>query len=475
MSKKRFIIFVVVFLSLSSIYFIFHKSNPRPKMIFINETNKHSHDLSFKMSLKLAEDQSGVENALILLSQLPKDQTIEATAQNYFHKLRIGERQNGRGILYLYSKAENLFKVEVSYALEGQIPDVVCHRFEEAAKSFMLSELPQDFISELIITLNIEANKKSDLNSLINSFTQPKWMEEVFLSGGAGVRSQGYDKLKNFNRFIKNISKVDFKYFSPKKTALESVQLYLESLRRGIGDPSLPLLNQGSQVFRFFIPRNEFQQIRTFDYYQKAGGLKVVESGDLALAGFHSGQPILPIVLRKNKAGLWNIDEVKSWTYFHRFENNIEFFPKYDDLPVNSILKKLKPKNYLRPIYSHRVSTPAPFPLDGTLLKTVEQLELSVKKNKSDTNTKIKLAEIYLFELGWWNRAAELYSEVEKIEPKRLEVRWRLYDLYLNLSMAEKSLNELSFLANHMPYDYELQKLNRFYQDEYAKVNNSFQ
>ncbi len=127
----------------------------RPRYVLINETGQHDYDRAFTMSLKLAEKKSGIENALVLLESLPPSKTIEQTAAELFSQLRIGARRNGRGILYLYSAKENLLKIEVSYALEGDIPDIYCRRLEEAAKTYMLSEVPQDFISELIITTNL--------------------------------------------------------------------------------------------------------------------------------------------------------------------------------------------------------------------------------------------------------------------------------------------------------------------------------
>ena len=50
---------------------------------------------------------------------------------------------------------DNLLKIEVSYALEGEITDSYCGHMEDAARTYMLSEVPQDFLSELIITTNL--------------------------------------------------------------------------------------------------------------------------------------------------------------------------------------------------------------------------------------------------------------------------------------------------------------------------------
>src|ERR1700692_3432887 len=155
----------------------------RPQYVLVNETDQHDFDLAFRMSLKLAENKSGIENALVLLKSLPPSKTIEETAADLVTRLRIGARRNGRGILYLYAVKENLLKIEVSYALEGDIPDAYCHRLEEAAKTDMLSEVPQDFISELIITTNLRGmGAKNE-----GGYTAPQWLNSGFLSGGAGA------------------------------------------------------------------------------------------------------------------------------------------------------------------------------------------------------------------------------------------------------------------------------------------------
>ena len=130
----------------------------RPRYIFVNETDDHTHDLAFEMSLKLAEKRSGVENALVFLSRLPPGRTIEQVAVDLFQRWQIGRDRAGRGILYLYSDRENLFKIEVSYGLESVFPDALCRELEAAAQTYMLSEIPQDFVSELLITMNLRAN-----------------------------------------------------------------------------------------------------------------------------------------------------------------------------------------------------------------------------------------------------------------------------------------------------------------------------
>jgi uncharacterized membrane protein YgcG len=153
----------------------------RPRYIFVNETDDHTHDLSFKMTIKLAEKRSGVENALVFLKRLPPDRTIEQVATELFERWQIGRQRAGRGILYLYSEEENLFKIEVSYGLEALFPDALCHELATAAQTYMLSEIPQDFVSELLIPVNLRAKDVADVPGV--GWRSPAWLGCPLLGG----------------------------------------------------------------------------------------------------------------------------------------------------------------------------------------------------------------------------------------------------------------------------------------------------
>src|ERR1700722_17241309 len=237
-----------------------HGARHRAEYVLINETGQHDYDLAFTMSLKLAEKKSGIENALVLLASLPPSKTIEQTAAELFTELQIGARRSGRGILYLYSAKENLMKIEVSYALEGDIPDIYCRRLEEAAKTYMLSEVPQDFISELIITTNLRG---AGTTSAAGGPSRPRWISGDFLSGGGGALVRGYGKtLSDYEGAIRRLPEAELTQSLPASDANVSVERYLSSLAAGIGDPRLPLLTEGSRLFRAIVPRDGAQQER---------------------------------------------------------------------------------------------------------------------------------------------------------------------------------------------------------------------
>jgi hypothetical protein len=437
----------------------------RPQFVLINETEQHDFDLAFRMSLKLAENKSGIENALVLLPSLPPAKTIEETAADLVTRLRIGARRNGRGILYVYAVKENLLKIEVSYALEGDIPDAFCHRLEEAAKTYMLSEVPQDFISELIITTNLRAmGSKNEAGGAL----QPRWLNAEFLSGGAGALTRGLHRtLEDYQGAIRRLPEAAFGDFLPSPDAAESVRRYLASLAAGIGDPRLPLLTEGSRIFRAVVPRNEEQQLRINDYFTSAGPYRLLFAGDLGLAVPGPGKSNLPFVLQRGSDGLWYVDEAKSWTYFHRFEDDVNFFVKYADNPFLAALRAQQLPNMNQAVYGTHVVTPAVRPYPFSLATEVQAGEAKIRAAPAVAANYAELADLYLFEMNWLTRALDLYEKAAALAPEELAYRWRLVDLYLNTSRADKMLAELKYLTLHLPQDRQTQDWYRAYAKAY--------
>jgi tetratricopeptide (TPR) repeat protein len=443
-----------------------HNAKPhRPQYVLINETSQHDYDLAFTMSLKLAEKKSGIENALVLLESLPPTKTLEQTATEMFTRFRIGARRNGRGILYVYSAKENLLKIEVSYALEGDIPDVFCHRLEEAATTYMLSEIPQDFISELIITTNLRG---TGATSDAGRSSSPPWVSGEFLSGGGGALTQGFSKTAaDYERAIRNLPEKRFKEYLPASEPGASAERYLASLAAGIGDPRLPLLTEGSRFFRAVVPRDEAQQERIADFFRAAVPHRLIFAGNLALLVPQPGHSNLPLLLRRGSDNLWYVDEAKAWTYFHRFEDSVDFFVKYSDNPFLGDLRALKLPNMDRAIYADHVGTPALPDYPFSFPAAVQMQEERIRDAPNDSANHAALGDLYLFEANWLTRAIASYEKASALAPDNLAYRWRLMDLYLNASQIEKMLGEFRYLAEHLPADRQTQEWYRYYKTEY--------
>jgi hypothetical protein len=442
-----------------------HSSPQRPHYLLINETAQHDYDLALKMSLKIAEKKSGIENALVLLASLPPSKSIEETAAELFTKLHIGARDNGRGILYLYSARENLLKIEVSFGLEGNIPDLYCSHAEQAARTYMLSEVPQDFLSELIITTNLHG--MGSRSEAISS-APPKWFVGDFLSGGGGALVHGYSRtLADYQRAIRLLPAAELTQFRPSTDADVSVQRYLQSLASGIGDPQLPLLTEGSRIFRAVVPRDAAQQARIFEFFHAAAPYRLLFENDLAIAVPGPNHSNLPLVLRRGTDKLWYVDEAKSWTYFHRFEDDVNFFVKYADNPFLGALRAMKAPNMERVVYGDHVRTAVVPPYPYSLAEAVQAYEERIREAPKDASRYAALGDLYLFETNWLTKATGLYETASTLAPDELSYRWRLVDLYLNGSRADKVIAELKFLSEHLPNDRQTQAWYQSYKNQY--------
>jgi len=182
---------------------------------------------------------------------------------------------------------------------------------------------------------------------------------------------------------------------------------------------------------------------------------------------FRPGVPNLPVVLRRADNGRWLVDEPKAWTYFHRYEDGVDFLPKYDDLLFLPALREVGQPNARNPIYRRRVRTPLAPTYPFSLTEVLAERERAIRERPNDDRRYAAAGELYLFEVNWISRSLEMFERAAAIAPERLDYQWRLYDLYLNDSQADKALAVLKRLAERLPGDRQVQDWYRFYKGEY--------
>jgi len=175
----------------------------------------------------------------------------------------------------------------------------------------------------------------------------------------------------------------------------------------------------------------------------------------------------LPLVLRRGTDNLWYVDEAKAWTYFHRFEDNVNFFVKYSDNPFLGALRELKTPNMGYAIYGEHVGTPPLRAYPYSLAAAIKMQEDKIREAPKEAASHAALGDLYLFESNWLSRAIASYEAASALSPDNLAYRWRLMDLYLNASQVEKMLAELKFLSERLPRDQQTQRWYRDYKKEY--------
>jgi hypothetical protein len=421
----------------SAIYFNIRASG-YPKYVFINETKDHRFDESIRVSIVAAMERTGVQNA-VMITDAVESGTLEADAARLMKELKVGAAQRGRGILYLFSPAKKLLKIEVGYALEGVLPDVSVSAMELAAKSFTYADRYQDFWAELINTLNIEIQERERGSSHEEQFDFANFR---YVSGGAGVSSREYEAspeqlLKEFrSAFVTG----DFRASADVNEALAG---YLKSLHDGAGDSNLSVLAPESRLFRQFTPMTTFQLFRNWSMYTKAGVDRVFDEGKLAFAFFKEGNPVLPIVLSKSD-GLWQVNEPLSWSLFQRFEDSNTVFLKY---PLAGISKELA--SYL----DTRVRSP--------LYKMEKPIPLAMlEPNEAKSFDTMAL----YFKLFWLSRVAKTFAAMD-LAKQPVDTVWIAADTFLNSGRMNEFAKAYELAASHFPDDKAIQTNARFYKE----------
>lgn len=457
MSRRRgaLVAFALVLLAATA-YFLL--TGGAPKVVFVNETQDHKHDRALRSSAWIFQEATGINLGIVFQERLPPLTTIEQQADALFSKLRLGRKSDGKALLFLWSEKERLFKIEVSYDLEGVYPDALCKRLEEGARTFMLSRSPyarRDFIVELNVTMTLHYLEYQKTGQQPESVVLVEGHRYVgdYLAGGAGMVGRGYAaSVERVQMELIPLAPERAREVQPGTNPDDTVRRYLYSLELGIGEPNVPLLTEASRLFRMDKPHapGYLQRIRA--YYAKAMPYEIVERGDLAVAKFRPKQPVLPIFLRRDERGLWLVDEPKVWATVHLFQDGSHQL-KYLGAPYAFGVDP--PPGWPQPwaLFANRSSPPPLLSLAVKLQERVRAAEADVRKSPADVEALIRLADLLHFEMFWLQSAESLYEHILRLDPERIDIRWRLVDMYQMTSDIDGLNRELCNVLKRDPSD----------------------
>jgi hypothetical protein len=428
-------------------------------VLFVNETSDHKYDRALRASIRIFQERTQIQLGIILKQALPAHSSIETYAPAAFKQVRLGEAFAGKGILLVWSEQERLFKIETAYALEAVFPDLLCHQLEAGARTYMLAKSAfarRDFLTEVIVTLGLhylDYRKTGVLSDLMLPNTEPSHQLSRFLSGGGGIVGRGYaHSLEQVQRELIGLPRGDSPDLQPAASPELAVQRYLASLAMGIGAPQLGLLTEGSSYFRMNKPHAPGYLQRIHAYYRKAQPYQLRVQGDLAAAVFPKGTPVLPILLQKNEQGLWLVDEAKAWVYFHLSEDGTSI-PKYGNSPYAFSWQQDTGRAPITPAYFDRSPGPALIKPPFDLKALIAAAERDIAQSPDHAAHYLRLAELLHFEMYWLEAAAPLYEKVLELTPARHDIRWRLVDVYMNLTDIDGLERQYITLLKNTPED----------------------
>lgn len=387
------------------------------------------------VSIMAAQKRTSVQNAVVITDRVANMESIEHYAQKIFSQLEVGKKFSGQGLLYVFFPARKQLKIEVSYAMEGDLPDASIRLLEEAAKTFVYTRRYHDFWAELINTLNIQIQQNRKGVEPTMGFNNFK--DFVYLSGGAGLTKTDYEATaEQLLSEINQLPAEQVQKYKPQKSISATLDLYLQSLHEGIYDLNLPLLHSSSRIFRVFTPMNRSQLLRNFFMYQKAGLDQIFVFQNKAVVFFKELIPVLPLIFHRNDQGLWLVHEPQSWALFHRFEDSNRIFLKF---PLTSSDRNFNA--YLRQRFGR------------ALYHTYPAIHFS-EELTSETSWKQDFFEYY-----WLEKVARSVLGNESVAAE-VEL-----DTWMNLGQFSNFLKAHRRLAHQYPED-EVIKVNmKFYED----------
>ena len=412
------------------------------KAVFVNETGDHKHDRTLQASARFFQERTGINLGIVLEDKLPPLTTIEMRADELFARLALGRKSDGKALLFLWSEAERLFKIEVSYDLEPVFPDALCKRLEEGARTFMLSNSPfarRDFIVELNVTMALhylEYQRTGRAAEIAVPAAGHSYVGD-HLAGGAGMVGRGYAAtLEQVRQELKPLSAQLEREMQPGATPEEVLQRYLRSLELGIGAPNLPLLTEASRYFRMDKPHAPGYLQRISAYLAKAMPYRIVLKDDLAFVAFQPKQPVLPIFLRRDENGLWLVDEPKVWATMGLFEDGSSRL-KYAAAPYAFGIAPREGESAPLSLFYDRAKPPPLVPMPTNLSDLMKRAEARIHANPGNTDAWIALADLLHFEMYWLQPTESVYEKILSLDPNRPQIRWRLIDIYQMTSNVE--------------------------------------
>lgn len=400
-----------------------------------------------------AKEYTAIDYSMAILDRLPQGYTAETAAAELFSQWKIGEQHQGRGVLYLFIEADGVLKIEIGYELEDVFPDGFVGSFQETLRDYYRGEYFGDVISSMIITMMRRAQgeeAQAIMEQFQGSLPKKKMIGSIqpleYLSGGAGVTESNFvksriDRLQN----VTLLSDAKRKNYAKDPNVEIVLKRYLNSLKKGINDPYLPLLTKGSQFMRLEYPKNSGFQINAYQKF--SGSYKIYKSGDYAAVRFDRPD-VMPILFRKDSEGDWLADITKSWAYSQATRDLKQMKPAYGDHAwIFAWEKELKEAEI--------PATPRPFPKRKSLEQEITRLENAIQESPEVASHYFQLADIFYYECYWIRDAMNLIEQGLKYEPENCLYRKRYIQFAYRFPDLSKVHDQFKAIYEYDPGDYK--------------------
>jgi tetratricopeptide (TPR) repeat protein len=332
-------------------------------------------------------------------------------AERLFRELAVGGEAPTGGILILLDREGRGARIEVSYSLEGTLPDVLVSRLARDqlvpyASHRAAGMAVMDVVHYLrSLLLDAVAGRALELAPGLRTSELSRLL--AGRSGGAGAQVAMPD-LPSHTEYKRRISDALRSRYAPSADPLESAEALHRARRDLAGDPTLELFTEGSRVMRARYPIAPYEEWLRADSTERSRPLTAQVHGDRAfVSSADPARDFVPVLLVREQ-GLWRVDLVETFKGFF-----------FDEDGSYRLVNRASPYAVFLPeVWARTDETLAPLDLGGESLQgALARLEASTLPGD-----RFRLAELLMRNVFLFAEAIPLYAEAARLAPQDAEV-----------------------------------------------------
>jgi tetratricopeptide (TPR) repeat protein len=254
-------------------------------------------------------EQLGIDLRVVTLHQPGED--IEGLAERTFRELGVGDGAPTGGILVLLEVADSRARIEVSYTLEGVLPDALLSRL---ARDQLAPYASYSAVGMGVMDVASLLQRRLLAAAASGELVVPRAARDALAgrSGGGGAQVAVPDV--PFDRDLKRrIPDGERTRYAPSADPAESAEAFLRVRRELAGDPTLELFTEGSRVQRARYPFAPFEEWELLAAAEASRPFEIRVDGDHAIAASpRPARNFLPVLLERS-GGVWRVDLVETF------------------------------------------------------------------------------------------------------------------------------------------------------------------
>ena len=357
-------------------------------------------------------------------------------AERLFRELGVGRDVPTGGILILLDGEGGQARIEVSYSLEGVLPDVFVSRLARdqlvpyashraAGMAVMdvvhfLRNRLLDFVASGELELAGGLRGAEHLEKLLSAH-----------SGGAGAQV-ALPSLPSHTEFKRRVPAEKRAHYAPSADPRESAAALQRTRRDLAGDPSLELFTAGSRVMRERYPVAPYEELLRADAVERSEPLELQVRGERAfLDSRNPARDFVPILLVR-EGGLWRVDLVETFKSFF-----------FDGEGAYRLVNLASPYAGFTSPALRRSEDLSPLDLGGESIEAaIARLERSQAARE-----RFLLAEILMRNSFVSAEAIPLYAEAARLAPRNAKVVLTFADRANYLFMSKIAIDAVAGLG----------------------------